>query len=120
MRAGAARPELSRITGPAGTSEAGGSGPRSGSTRAQTSVRESASQRGSVEAVRFRPPASRRASPVATSPTHSSTPSGRTLVKEKREPSGDNWKLMIRAPSGRPEIRCSARSARRSSRSPVR
>ena len=47
MRAGAAWPELSRITGPVGTSEPRGSGPRSGSTRVQTSVRLSASHAGS-------------------------------------------------------------------------
>ena len=43
--------------------------------------------------------------PWRISATQSSTPSGWTLVKAKREPSGDHCRLVMRAPSGRPEIR---------------
>ena len=114
MRAGAVLPAFSWITGPEGTSGAGGSGPRSAGTRVTRSSRPSGNQVGSTPVVRLsRASTRRRAAPLATSTIQSSQASSVVWVKATREPSGDQATSPRRGSSGRPVTGRSPPSATR-------
>ena len=91
MRTGAARPPFSWMIGPVGTCEATGAGPRPGGIRAITNPELSGSHLNGVPRVAFSSgPTMRFASPVATSATHSSSPSATPFTKARCRLSGDH------------------------------